>query len=66
MYDLAVKRIDSLTFNPIQDGHFRGCSRWEGGGGGLKAQTAKNLLHISHNDETWHSYTLPKENPKNK
>ena len=23
------------------------------------------LSHISYNDETWHSYTLPKENPKN-
>ena len=21
--------------------------------------------HISYNDETWHSYTLPKEDPKN-
>ena len=21
-------------------------------------------LHISHNDETWHSYTLPKEDTK--
>ena len=24
----------------------------------------KNLSHISYNDETWHSYTLPKENTK--
>ena len=23
------------------------------------------MLHISHNDETWHSYTLPKGDPKN-
>ena len=23
------------------------------------------LSHISYNDETWHSYTLPKEGPKN-
>ena len=23
------------------------------------------LSHISYNDETWHSYTLPKEDPKN-
>ena len=22
------------------------------------------LSHISYNDETWHSYTLPKEGPK--
>ena len=32
------------------------------GGGGLFAQ---NLSHISYNDETWHSYTLAKEDPKN-
>ena len=25
----------------------------------------RNLSHISYNDETWHSYTLPKEDPKN-
>ena len=24
-----------------------------------------NLPHISHNDETWHSYTLPKGDLKN-
>ena len=24
-----------------------------------------NLSHISYNDEAWHSYTLPKEDPKN-
>ena len=23
-----------------------------------------NLSHISYNDETWHSCTLPKEDPK--
>ena len=23
------------------------------------------LFGISYNDETWHSYTLPKEDPKN-
>ena len=23
------------------------------------------ICHISYNDETWHSYTLPKEDPKN-
>ena len=25
----------------------------------------ENLSHISYIDETWHSYTLPKEDPKN-
>ena len=38
------------SFNPIQDGLFLSCS---------------NLLHISYNDETWHNYTLLKEDPKN-
>ena len=36
--------------NPIQDGLF---------------PPSKNLSYISYNDETWHSYTLPKEDPKN-
>ena len=30
-----------------------------------KALPSENLLHISYNDETWYSYTLPKEGPKN-
>ena len=29
------------------------------GGGGKN-----NLSHISYNDETWHSYSLPKKYPK--
>ena len=41
------------NINPIQDGSFRGYSR-EGGQKG-----------ISYNDETWHTYTLPKEDLKN-
>ena len=24
----------------------------------------KKVSHVSCNDETWHSYTLPKEDPK--
>ena len=31
---------------------------------GTKSPPHENLLHISHNDETWHSYTLPKKDPK--
>ena len=46
--------------NPIQDGLFRGCSRI-GGGGGLFGPP---LLKIRHT-YPWHSYTLPKEDPKN-
>ena len=32
---------------------------------GLGGGTKKNLSHISYNDETWHSYTLAKGDPKN-
>ena len=44
--------------NPIEDGAFSGLFRdgWGGAEGGKKAPP----LHISHNDETWRSYTLPK------
>ena len=32
--------------------------------GGQKAPKPK-ICHTSYNDETWHSYTLAKEDPKN-
>ena len=35
------------------------------GWGGQKGPTPLDLSHISYNDEIWHSYTLPKEDPKN-
>ena len=57
-----------VNINPIQDGLFRGCSRMRGAGGGRenkKSPPLKNLSHISYIDETWHSYTSPKEAPKN-
>ena len=47
--------------NPIQDGAFRGCSRM----GGAKKLLLPKMSHIFCNDETWHSYTLRKENQKN-
>ena len=51
------------TFNPIQDRPFWGCSQM--GDGSQKGHPHKNLSHISYNDETWHNYTLPKEDSKN-
>ena len=51
----------NLTFNSIQDELFGGCSRIEG----AKMPSPQTLSHISYNDETWHSYTLPKQDPKN-
>ena len=49
-----------LVLNPIQDGLFRGYSRM----GGKKVPHPK-ICHTSCNNETWHNYTLPKEDPKN-
>ena len=42
---------------------FRVAHGW--GGGGAKASPTKNLSYISCTYETWHSYTLPKEDPTN-
>ena len=42
---------------------FRAAHGW--GGGGAKAFPPKNLSYISCTYETWHSYTLPKEDPTN-
>ena len=36
---------------------------WVGGGGG--PPPLKSVTHISYNDETWHSYTSTKKDPKN-
>ena len=52
--------VCDFNVNPIQDGHFWGCSRMER----TKSSPLKNLSHISYNYETWHSYTLPKGDPK--
>ena len=40
-------------------GFFGAADGW--GGDDKKATCPKNLPHISYNDETLHSYTLPKE-----
>ena len=52
-------------FNPIQDGHFKGCSLLRGrrGGGGGEAKRPPHLPKICHT-YFWYSYTLPKEDPK--
>ena len=59
---LSIK--STRHFNPIQDGFFRGCSRLGEGGGLFVPPSLKSVTH-TYNDETWHSYTLPKEDPKN-
>ena len=52
---------DEIILNPFQNGLFRGCSRM----GGAKKHPSQNLPHIFYNNETWHSYIVPKEDPKN-
>ena len=41
---------------------FEAANGWWGGEGG---PFRPKMLHISNNDETLHSYNLPKEDPKN-
>ena len=41
-------------------GFFGAAREWRG----AKRPPLPKIFHISYNDETWHSYTLPKENPK--
>ena len=43
-------------------GIFGAAHRWWGA---KKVPPPLNLWQISYNDETWHSYTLPKEDSKN-
>ena len=52
--------LSSFSLNPIQMGIFGAAH----GGGGRGGGGAKKGGHISYNNETWHSYTLPKD-PKN-
>ena len=54
-------RILPVTIDTIQGWHFRGCLRM----GGCQKGPLPKIVHISYNDETWHSYILPKEDPKN-
>ena len=48
------------SVNPIQSGPFRGCSWMRD----RKAPSIKSVT-LSYNGETWHTYTIPKEDPKN-
>ena len=51
------------SVNLFQDGPFQGCLRKMGGGQGKKAYLPK-ICQTSYKDENWHSYNLPKEDPK--
>ena len=66
-YDIICRKLriwshllkKSLTL--FRMGFFGAARRW---GGAKKATPLENLSRISYNDETSHSYTLPKEVPK--
>ena len=61
--------MDQLTkiLTLFKMGFFGAAHGWWGAGGGGEGEGQKglNLSHISYNDETWNSYTLPKKDPKN-
>ena len=46
-------------------GFFGAAHGWRRGGAKKPPSPPLNLSHISYNDETWLSYTLHKEDPKN-
>ena len=64
-----INRIfNQCTLTLFRMGFFRAAHGWVnggGGGGGAKRPRSLKSARISCNDETWHSYTLPKEDPKN-
>ena len=53
---------EDRELNPIQDGHFQGCSRM---GGGAKRPPFAKIFHTYPTMMKLGSYTLPKEDPKN-
>ena len=55
----------SILFNSIDNGPFRGCPRM-GQGGGDKKNPLFKICHVSYNNKIWCSYTLPKEDRRNK
>ena len=64
---VSDKRRRSLTLSSMSffvPTHGLGI-RGRGGRGTKRPPSSKSVTHISYNDETWHSYTLSKEDPKN-
>ena len=54
--------ISYINSNPNQDGPFWGLLTDVGS---RKDSSFLKVSHISNNDETWHNYTLRKEDPRN-
>ena len=57
---ISVTHILPLMLTLFRMGIFRATHGW-----GQKGPPPYYLSHISYNDETFHSYTLPKEDLKN-
>ena len=62
LYLLSLRLEGEEILTLLKMGPFQGSSRLEE----QKGLTPLNISHISRNDETLHSYTSPKEDPKNK
>ena len=56
-----AKVCKPININPIQDGLFGAA---HGRGWAKRLLRLYNLSQIFYNDQTWHSYTLPKDDPK--
>ena len=56
-----INRIVAVILTAFRMGFFRTADGWVGQWGGAK----RKICHTSYNDKTCHSYTLPKEDPKN-
>ena len=67
MWQNPQRTTELVTFNeeilnPIQDGHFWGCSRM---GGGEQKDPLPKICHTYPTTMKLGSYTLPKQDPKN-
>ena len=58
---LGFLKTQLLVLILFRIGFFGAADGW--GGKGKKTPPPYTLPHISYNDETWHSYTLPKNDP---
>ena len=58
-YDFEFRKKNYSEINSIKDEPFTGSPRMVGEA--KNSPPPWNLSHISYNDETWHSYTLPKK-----
>ena len=59
---IEIDEEEGRELNPIQDGHFQGCSRMRDG---AKRPPFPEICHTYPTMMKLGSYTLPKEDPKN-